>query len=315
MYTISEAADRAGISVELLRAWERRYGIVAPRRTAAGYRLYDEAAIGRVRAMRGLVDEGWTPSAAAASLRDVADTDLPGVVVVRDGTTPDAEAGQLVERFVSAAAAMDSTALQSVLDEMGVRASFEPMADRYLFPALRALGDAWQAGHVSVAAEHSASAAVARWIGAAYDAAGSNRLDVRPVLVGLPPGARHELAALAFATAARRAGLAVHYLGADLPASEWMRAARATDAAVAVIGVPTTADADAAREVARSLRRGVSGLSVVFGGDGAAGMHTQNVLADGLPNAVEDLRSRLSLEDRPSRGVALVSTDDQSAGR
>ena len=60
MYTISEAADRAGVSVELLRAWERRYGIVEPDRTAAGYRLYDEAAIGRVRAMRGLVDEGWT---------------------------------------------------------------------------------------------------------------------------------------------------------------------------------------------------------------------------------------------------------------
>ena len=62
MYTISEAADRAGVSAELLRAWERRYEIVTPRRTAAGYRLYDEAAIGRVRAMRGLVDEGWTPS-------------------------------------------------------------------------------------------------------------------------------------------------------------------------------------------------------------------------------------------------------------
>ena len=63
---------------------------------------------------------------------------------------------------------------------MGVRASFEPMIDRYLFPALRALGDAWQAGDVSVAAEHAASAAVARWIGAAYDAAGSNGPTLAP---------------------------------------------------------------------------------------------------------------------------------------
>ena len=294
MYTISEAADRAGISVELLRAWERRYGIVAPRRTASGYRLYDEAAIDRVRAMRGLVDEGWTPSAAAASMRDVADADLPTGTLVRDGSTPEAEAGQLVNRFVSAAAEMDSPALQSVLDEMGLRASFEPMTDRYLFPALRALGDAWQAGDVSVAAEHAASAAVARWIGAAYDAAGSNGSDARPVLVGLPPGARHELAALAFATAARRAGLTVHYLGADLPAGEWMRAARSTNAAVAVIGVPTSADADAARAVARSLGRSMPGLGVAFGGDGAAGMPRQSVLADGLPNAVRELQSRLS---------------------
>jgi methylmalonyl-CoA mutase cobalamin-binding subunit len=188
---------------------------------------------------------------------------------------------------------MDPAALRAVLDEMGARASFEPMSDRYLFPALRALGDAWQAGDVSVAAEHAASATVARWIGAAYDAAGTNRTDARPVLVGLPPGARHELAALAFATAARRAGITVQYLGADLPAAEWMRAARSTDASVAVIGVPTVADADEARAVAKALRRGVPGLVVVFGGDGAAGMPRQNVLADGLPDAVKDLRLRL----------------------
>ena len=304
MYTISEAADRAGVSVELLRAWERRYAIVSPRRTPAGYRLYDDAAIGRVRAMRGLVDEGWTPSAAAASLRDVADADLPPLTPARDGLpAPETDADDLVERFVSAAGAMDSAALQAVLDEMGARASFEPMIDRYLFPALRALGDAWQSGAVSVAAEHGASAAVARWIGAAYDAAGTNRPDARPVLVGLPPGARHELAALAFATAARRAGLTVLYLGADLPAAEWLRAARSTDAAVAVIGVPTRADADAGRAVARVLRRGVPGLLVAFGGDGAAGLPHASVLAEGLPNAVRDLQARMAnpLSERSQR--------------
>ena len=133
--------------------------------------------------------------------------------------------------------------------------------------------------------------------------------DARPVLVGLPPGARHELAALAFATAARRAGMTVHYLGADLPAAEWMRAARSTDAAVAVIGVPTSADADAARAVARSLRRGVPGLVVAFGGDGAIGMRPGSVLPDGLPNAVSDLQSRLANPDlvaSAARGVGCA---------
>ena len=69
-----------------------------------------------------------------------------------------------------------------------------------------------------MAAEHAASAAVGRWIGAAYDAAGTNRSDARPIVVGLPAGARHELAALAFAVAARRAGLTVQYIGALLDA-------------------------------------------------------------------------------------------------
>ena len=43
MYTIKEAAARTGLSVPVLRAWERRYGIVSPTRTAGGYRVYDDA--------------------------------------------------------------------------------------------------------------------------------------------------------------------------------------------------------------------------------------------------------------------------------
>jgi DNA-binding transcriptional MerR regulator/methylmalonyl-CoA mutase cobalamin-binding subunit len=293
MYTISEAAGRAGVSVEVLRAWERRYGVVTPARTPAGYRLYSDADIRRVRAMRALVDEGWTASTAAASLRGVPDDDLPRVPVDGGASAAGESADELVDRFVAAAAQMDAAALQRVLDEMGARASFETMVDRYLFPALRALGEEWGTGAVSVAAEHAASAAVARWIGAAYDAAGTSRSGARPVLVGLPPGARHELAALAFATTARRAGHAVHYLGADLPAAEWASASRSTNAAAAVIGVPTATDADAARKVARSLRRALPDVLVLFGGDGARTLNGDAVLANGLREAVSDLQARL----------------------
>ena len=300
MYTISEAADRAGVTVDVLRAWERRYRIVEPRRTSGGYRLYDEAAIGRVRAMRHLVDDGWTPSAAAESLRDVADADLPDTAPgQRKSSTAAPEADDLTDRFVRAAAEMDPAAIRAVLDEMGARASFEPMVDRYLFPALRALGDAWQAGTVSVAAEHAASAAVERWIGAAYDAAGTNRTQTQPILVGLPPGARHELAAIAFATAARRAGLSVQYIGADLPAADWIRAARATNARAVVIGVPTAADAPAARAVVTSVRRAVPDVLVALGGDGARAIRRHLALPELLPEAVRELEVRLS---RPSRG-------------
>ena len=80
MYTIREAANRAGVTADVLRAWERRYHIVEPRRTPGGYRQYDDAAIRRLRAMRRLVDDGWTPSAAAESLRDVVDADLSDAV-------------------------------------------------------------------------------------------------------------------------------------------------------------------------------------------------------------------------------------------
>ena len=66
MYTIKEAAARTGLSVPVLRAWERRYGVVSPTRTPGGYRLYDEAALARLRSMRRLIDDGWSASAASS---------------------------------------------------------------------------------------------------------------------------------------------------------------------------------------------------------------------------------------------------------
>ena len=294
MYTISEAAERAGVSVDVMRAWERRYGVITPRRTPAGYRLYDVATINRIRAMRRLVEEGWGPRAAAEHLRDAPDDTAAEATSPHAPPTDDLDADPLVDRFVSSAAAMDAASLTRVLDEMGSRASFEPMVERHLFPALRALGAAWASGAVSVAAEHAASAAVARWLGTAFEAAAANRPADHPILVGLPPGARHELGALAFATAARRAGLTVQYLGADLPVADWAGAARDTEAAAAVIGVPTASDADTARAVARALRRASPRLMVAFGGRGAADIRRATVLPESITEAVAAIRSSLA---------------------
>jgi DNA-binding transcriptional MerR regulator/methylmalonyl-CoA mutase cobalamin-binding subunit len=294
MYTIREATYRAGITSELLRAWERRYGIVTPRRTAAGYRLYDEPAIARVRAMRSLVDDGWTPSAAAAAVKDLPDDELTVAPPSRSVAADERTVDDLVQRFVSAAAAMDRAGVQTFLDEISARGSFEAVVNRYLFPALRALGAAWERGTVSVAAEHAASAAVQRWLGAAYEAAGTTGGATAPVLIGLPPGARHELGAIAFAAAARRSGVTVHYIGADLPAPDWVKAAHATDAVAAVIGVPTAADATAARKVATALRRALPDLAVLFGGAGSDGLARASVLAHGPAEAAGELRLRLA---------------------
>lgn len=287
MYTIGEAAERAGVSVDLLRAWERRYAVVIPERTAGGYRLYDEGAIARLRAMRALVDDGWTPSAAAGSLRDL---DISALAPV--GPAPHAadDGADLPAEFVDAARLMDAGGVRAALDEMGARASFEGAMERYLFPALHALGDAWEAGTVSVAAEHAASNAVARWLGAAFEAAGGASSDDGSVLVGLPSGARHEFGALAFATAARRAGVPVQYLGADVPADDWIMASSTTRAAGAVIGVPTGADRSAARITGRSLAGQHPDMLVAFGGHAAQRMRGVIVLPERLTAAVDELK-------------------------
>ncbi|MEO5940182.1 MAG: MerR family transcriptional regulator [Candidatus Limnocylindrales bacterium] len=277
MYTIKQASARSGVSVPLLRAWERRYRIVEPTRTAAGYRLYDEMALDRIRTMRRLVDAGWTPSTAAGAILSGEPIDLPAerrplgaASAIGDAVETGAGDEDLVDRFVEAAIAFDAEGLERVLDRMFASGTFESAADTHLLPALVAIGDAWADGRLGVAGEHAASHAALRRLAAAFQAAGRAAPPDGGILVGMPPTVRHELGALAFATAARRAGLPVLYLGTDLPVDDWVATARRIRARGAVIGVLTSSDVRPAVEVASALRAAEPGLAILFGGRVAA---------------------------------------------
>jgi hypothetical protein len=277
MYTIKQAAARSGVSVPLLRAWERRYHVVSPARTASGYRLYDDDALERIRTMRRLVAAGWTPSNAAGAILSGAPIDLPEVEPGALGTTPNAggdaaldeSASRLIDGFVEAAAGLDGDGLEHVLDRMFAMGTFEVVADTLLLPALVALGDAWATGRVGVAGEHAASHAALRRLAAAFQAAGRAAPSDGAILVGMPPGVRHELGALAFAIAARRAGLPILYLGPDLPVADWVATAQRTRARAAIVGVLTAGDVRSAVDVGIGLREALPDLVVVFGGRSA----------------------------------------------
>jgi DNA-binding transcriptional MerR regulator/methylmalonyl-CoA mutase cobalamin-binding subunit len=270
MYNIKQASIRSGVSVPLIRAWERRYSLVHPRRTPSGYRLYDDEAIATLTRVRELTQTGWTASEASRAV-------LAGEVVVGPTasalTSPltreaaHARQADLIGRFIQAAAAMDSAATGAVLDEIFALGSFESIVDELLMPALVELGKAWSEGRVDVAAEHAASAAVHRRLSALYEAAavfGEAR-----VVVGLPPEGRHELGALAFAVAVRRLGVGVIYIGPDVPVASWVHVIEQGHARVAVIAIVQVTDQGPTLEVARALRATGRNLVLAVGGKAA----------------------------------------------
>jgi methanogenic corrinoid protein MtbC1 len=143
------------------------------------------------------------------------------------------------------------------------------VVDSWLFPALEALGEGWARGEIDVAGEHAASHAVHRRLSAAFDAAGS-RSRGPGVVVGLPVGSQHDLGALAFATAIRRRGMDVLYLGANVPVSSWEAAVRSRDARAAVLSVVTPEDRPPAVAVAERLLSQAPVPIVCAGGASAA---------------------------------------------
>lgn len=58
---IGEAASLTGVSIAALRAWERRYGFLTPKRNSAGHRLYSEVDIERIGCIKGLIASGMAP--------------------------------------------------------------------------------------------------------------------------------------------------------------------------------------------------------------------------------------------------------------
>ena len=275
MFTIKQAAKLTGVPEATLRTWERRYSVVAPSRTEAGYRIYGNDSIAAIAAMRKLVDAGWSPSEAARAVRDgTVPVGGPPMPALQDGLRvqePEGNAASYMEQFLASAARMELAGIEESLDRGFTIGSFEHVVDAWLFPTLLALGEGWARGEIDVAGEHMASHAVLRRLAAAFDAAGS-RARGPAVVVGLPSGSRHELGALAFATAARRRGLDVLYLGADVPEPSWDAAVVQHQARAAVVAVVTAADRPSATATAEHLMSNHPELLVASGGASGTGL-------------------------------------------
>jgi DNA-binding transcriptional MerR regulator len=314
MYTIKQAAQRAGLTIPTIRAWERRYGVVAPTRTAGGYRLYDDEAIARLAAMRRLVEvDGIRPSQAADEVRTRGAASVAGTTQPLDGDgelaeRPDAQRGAPIAETASVVAALqdaarrlDLVAFERLLDEAFAAQRFEAAATAVIYPALRAIGEDWAAGQIDVAKEHAASEAIRRRLGRFYDAA----VDVTSpldVVVGLPPGCQHEIGAMGFAVAARRRGLSVLYLGANVPVDSWALTSDALGMAVAVVGAIGEDDVAEAAAVVEALRSSSNRPAVVVGGRAASSVAAATdviVLPDGMDAAVDVVQELV--RSRPGR--------------
>ncbi len=200
---IGELSRRVGVPVELLRAWERRYGLLEPERTPGRFRLYSEDDVARVRTMRANLDRGLSAAEAArATLAGAGASDTP---VLIDGAQ---ELARALESF-------DDVAAQEALDRVLTSLSVEAVLRSVLIPYLHELGEKWERGEISVGQEHFASNVLrGRLLGLAR---GWDRGVGPRALLACIQGEQHDLPVLIFGIALRAHGWRISFLGANTP--------------------------------------------------------------------------------------------------
>jgi MerR family transcriptional regulator, light-induced transcriptional regulator len=208
-YRIQSVARLTGISTATLRAWERRYHLVAPGRSAKGYRLYSDDDVARLSSIKSMLDEGLRIGEAVERVRRTSPTLLPA-----DATRPE-EIQAARAAILAALLAMDRTAAVQAYD----RLAFVPplrRVDEVLLPVLNEIGDLWACGQGNVAQEHFASAFIRERLAALMEALDVPGPGPEAVCAGLP-GERHEFGLIAVALHLAARGWKVTYLGPDLP--------------------------------------------------------------------------------------------------
>jgi DNA-binding transcriptional MerR regulator/methylmalonyl-CoA mutase cobalamin-binding subunit len=271
---IGELSRRVGVSPDVLRAWERRYGLLDPLRSDSGQRLYTPADESRVRRMRELMAEGFSPQVAARSV-----SALPPA-----GAAPPADTAALeavVAALDTALKALDATAAHTAFDRLLAGYGLDTVLGDAILPLLERIGDRWEHGDTTVAEEHFASALVAGRLQALTR--GWDRGSGPRAIAACPPGERHDLGLLCFALALRDRGWRIAYLGQDTPVQALAHtAARLAPDLVVISAVSSQPLSDAAGALAALART----HPLAIGGRGASAELAERLNARLLQDSV-----------------------------
>jgi MerR family transcriptional regulator, light-induced transcriptional regulator len=206
-YEIHEVSRLTGLAPARLRAWERRYEVVRPRRLPNGYRVYTGEQVALLRAYARLVEGGERIGDLAAQPHDVV---LSRIEAQADENSPLAALFGAIRDY-------DRDRLEALVAQQLSLRGLAAFVAGVVVPLARAVGDAWAVGQLPVAAEHLASEVVVHALKAGLR---SGRAGGPLFLAGCLPAERHEWGILATLAVLQGRGWRVQYLGADLPPQE-----------------------------------------------------------------------------------------------
>lgn len=271
--SISVVATRTGITVETLRAWERRYGFPRPARRSGGSRVYDEATVAKLQVVGRALAVGLRPGDVVPM--SAVDLELLVATTKRDAMTAPPTAaenpglGPSLDDVLGALLRDDISALRTLLGSaaraLGPRAFVTSLAQ----PLAVRIGDLWERGNLDIRQEHVATACLSMQLRALLG--GFEDRGTPPVIVlATPTGEPHGLGLDMVAVYLSALQATPRLLGIDTPVSEILRAAKTFGANAVGVAVSTPESAEENRERLAGLATDLGpGVPLWIGGRGA----------------------------------------------
>lgn len=270
-YRIQAAAELSGVAAATLRAWERRYGVPIPRRTASAYRLYTAEDVELVRRMRHLVEEAVSPAEAARVVLGSAAPAADGEHVPVDGL----ELAQA--RILAATQRWDAAAIDIELTRVSMLLDAQTMYERVVSPVLAEVGARWERGELSVGQEHLLSERLELAVRASLRSL--ERPDGPLVLLACVDFEQHVLGLLGAALRFAASGSRTVVLGATTPPLALADAVRSM--APRLVGLSTSVVPPGAKALFRAYGKACGPTPWVVGGTAVEALRSAVELAGG----------------------------------
>lgn len=260
-HPIGVVCRRTGLKPDLVRAWEKRYGAVAPGRGQTARRLYSDADIERIallhRATQGGRGIGQIARLDNGELERLIAADEAANRTRSIAAESDLDARGVhghYEACVAAAVALDGQRLRYELDRAAAKLTRRRLIEDVLVPLVHALGEQWREGLIRPVHEHLATTIVKSFLG---NLQGAFRTPywAPNLVVTTPAGQHHEIGALLVGATAAAEGWYVAYLGPNLPAEDIALAAQEIGARAVALSIVHPADDPALADELRRLRR------------------------------------------------------------
>lgn len=275
-FNLKAVVRETGIKPDTLRAWERRYGLPCPQRTAGGHRLYSQRDIDMIRWFLARQQEGLSISRAVELWKTLEaqgidplthpDYSLPDHLAPSSwnmSSSPWASGEQMRQAWVEACMALDEEAAEQVLIQAFTAYPIELVCREVIQAGLREIGERWYQGKASVQQEHLASALAMRRLNVMLAAAPTPTRSGH-ILLACPPQEDHVVSSLILALFLRRRGWRTTFLGARVPLEQMNETLLATRPNVVVLSAQQLFTAAYLRRMAQAVD--AQGVTVTFGG-------------------------------------------------